>query len=94
MDCKSGDINESLAKAMGLRYDITPTGDVVAAWKDLRGYFIQYKDPAIFAECIKWLLDNSYEDLTNAIEFAWINGAEIEKAIALAYIKANGENDE
>ena len=107
------DINEKLAKAMGYKNvrqmaqgdavigDITCT--IVGCELTHNYREVDFQDPAIFAECVKWLLDNGFVMKKTSCYggrqmYAVINGAsmvpdtrdaDLFKAAALAVIAAS-----
>ena len=97
------ELNEQLAIAMGLRYDVMTTGDVIAAWPhgNIGGYHFDYRDPAIALENLKWLLNNGFgvpEKVSDDYEIYRRKGgkivrrivnAEFEAAVAYAHIEAS-----
>jgi hypothetical protein len=83
------EINQKLAEAMGHEHQIAfrPKGPSVAVYhsKDLDGTHkqIDYKDPAIFAENVKWL---AHHVVAMKLRLLLLNESP-ERAVALARIK-------
>ena len=103
------DINKELAEVMGYEIfycDDNPVVDMAGTvlakdHKNERMRVIDYTDPAIFAECVKWLGDKHSISIFRDEEFGWfvtikrigiepdfsVRDPDIYKAVAMARIK-------